>query len=155
MIFTRKNSQSEELGRLSITGKKLDDKNKNFDKTFVSHRGQLKPFYKNRKYKVITKEGSLVQNSSTDLMDRSPTSHRRVSTQIGSAKDSIDGSISPDQLPKLENAEWKLVKYIKIVPRKYKENFELKFKDSVATGNTLKKTLEDIETQKMEQFMRQ
>jgi hypothetical protein len=43
---------------------------------------------------------------------------------------------------KSEN-EYKLVKYIKIVPRQFKENFELRFKDVVRKGNTLKRELQD------------
>lgn len=45
----------------------------------------------------------------------------------------------------LDTHHWKLVKYIKIVPRKFKENFELKFKDVSKRGNGLKKELEDQE----------
>ena len=34
-----------------------------------------------------------------------------------------------------EGKEWKMVRYIKIIPKRFKENFELKFKDIVKTGN--------------------
>jgi|LauGreDrversion4_2_1035121.scaffolds.fasta_scaffold177988_2 hypothetical protein len=44
-----------------------------------------------------------------------------------------------------DNNEWKLVKYIKIVPREFRENLELKFKDIVRPGNGIKKELVDKE----------
>jgi hypothetical protein len=44
----------------------------------------------------------------------------------------------------------KLVKYIKIVPRKFKENYELRFRDVIRKGNTLKRELYDqIEEKKL------
>ncbi len=44
----------------------------------------------------------------------------------------------------------KLVKYIKSVPRKFKENYELHFRDVIRKGNTLKRELYDqIEEKKL------
>ena len=39
----------------------------------MTHRNGIKQFYKNRKFKVITKEGSLIDNKSRDLIERSGT----------------------------------------------------------------------------------
>jgi hypothetical protein len=67
---------------------------------------------------------------------------------------SLPGELDPQHLPESpDDHEWKRVKYIKIVPRKFKENLELKFKDVVKTGNTLKKVLEDREEAKKQHFM--
>jgi hypothetical protein len=54
---------------LSIAGTRIED----HEASFTKNRRQMKPFYKNRKFKVITNEGSLVQNSSRDLIERSGT----------------------------------------------------------------------------------
>jgi hypothetical protein len=39
----------------------------------MTHRNGLKQFYKNKKFKVITQEGSLIDNKSKDLIERSGT----------------------------------------------------------------------------------
>jgi hypothetical protein len=57
---------------LTIKGTKIDDQGP-IESTFVSHRQKLKQFYKNKNYKVITNEGSLIVNSSRDLIERSTT----------------------------------------------------------------------------------
>ena len=54
---------------LEVKGNKVEE----FETTFMSNRSKLKQFYKNRKYKVITKEGELVVNASKDLIERSLT----------------------------------------------------------------------------------
>ena len=41
----------------------------------MTHRNGLKNFYKNRKFKVITKGGSLIDNKSRDLIERSGTAN--------------------------------------------------------------------------------
>jgi hypothetical protein len=71
-------------------------------------------------------------------------------------KMSLPGHLEQRELPQdheFDDHEWKRVKYIKIVPRKFKENLELKFKDIVKTGNTLKKVLEDRELAKKEALL--
>ncbi len=61
----------------------------------------------------------------------------------------MDGRVSPGELPEApDNTEWKRVKYIKSVPRKFKENLELRFKDvvhKVGAAGLFKKELEDFE----------
>jgi hypothetical protein len=39
----------------------------------MTHRNGLNQFYKNKKFKVITQEGSLIDNKSRDLIERSGT----------------------------------------------------------------------------------
>jgi hypothetical protein len=101
---------------------------------------------------VITHEGSLIINSSRKLLECSAAKPVEVSIDyedmIGGCKigahnqpkmvypDSVDPSMLPLDHP-FDDHVWKRVKYIKIVPRKFKENLELRFKDIVKTGNTL------------------
>jgi hypothetical protein len=160
----------------------------------MTHRNGLKQFYKNKKFKVITQEGSLIDNKSRDLIERSGTAAhyqgRKQNTDYSSmltsniqeglnqpafmqplyhnnnqseivgpvVSTSVDKEIveEPEINAKEENilenqepespakdGEIKLVKYIKIVPRKFKENYELRFRDVVRKGNTLKRELYD------------
>ena len=46
---------------------------KKFEQQFMTHRNGLNKFYKNQKFKVITQEGSLIDNKSRDLIERSGT----------------------------------------------------------------------------------
>lgn len=52
-------------------GTKIIEEN---ETSFAKNRKQMKPFYKNRKFKVITNEGKLIVNSSRDLIERSAKS---------------------------------------------------------------------------------
>ena len=73
MLLDNKSAQD-----LSVSGTRMIEDH--HEASFAKNRRQMKPFYKNRKFKVITNEGSLVQNSSRDLIERSGTaaggSHR-------------------------------------------------------------------------------
>jgi len=61
--------------------------------------------------------------------------------EINAKEENIQENQEPESPAK--DGEIKLVKYIKIVPRKFKENYELRFRDVVRKGNTLKRELYD------------
>lgn len=91
-----------------------------FERNFISHRSNLKGFYKNQNYKVIMKDGELVENRSRDLL--------LGNSVIPKIEAPVPKMMAPGMMidpPPDDGEQYKLVKYIKIVPRKYKENFEL------------------------------
>jgi len=77
------------LHELSVSGTKIPD----HEMSFVKNRKQMKPFYKNRKLKVITKEGSLIKNSSRDLIERSGTAGRSHRLEFPSGQNGGDDSL--------------------------------------------------------------
>ena len=44
------------------------NKNEDFEKSFLSHRKHMKNFYKDARYKVISKDGELIPNYSKNLL---------------------------------------------------------------------------------------
>ena len=90
-------------------------------------------------YAEFDARGFLPQESPTTVKGFSDFANTKQQTQIINGKEH----------------EWKLVKYIKIVPRKFKENFELRFHDVVTSGNTLKKDLHFLDETRKEFKMTQ
>jgi hypothetical protein len=91
-----------------------------FERNFISHRSNLKGFYKNQNYKVIMKDGKLVQNRSRDLLLGNSVDQKIEAPVLKMMAPGM--MIDP---PPEDGEQYKLVKYVNIVPRKYKENFEL------------------------------
>ena len=89
-------------------------------------------------------------HNQSEILDRVSTSIEKEIAEEQEIK-AQEENVSEYETPKKEgNNEIKLVKYIKIVPRKFKENYELRFRDVVRKGNTLKRELYDqIEDKKL------
>lgn len=69
-MLPSKNGNDKKSPLLTIKGTKVGEQ---FETAFVSHRDKLKQFYKNKKYKVISHDQSLIENSTRDLIERSIT----------------------------------------------------------------------------------
>ena len=89
-----------------------------FEYNFLSHRSGLKDFYKNQQYKVITKDGALVDNKEKVLLERSrkgqsshngsvsgkfnQSHHLSKGLQVDASNMNIDGSKQHEAIDELD-----------------------------------------------------